>query len=438
MAQRGSITGQAAASSGPPPGGIRFRTSLRNTVLDVMRSRGWKETDHETEWDFFWSDVGWVREVLDHQRLEDHQRINHFRNHYELTRKDLMVKNLKRMKKALEREDRADEAAKFEFFPATYSLPVDYGLFEVDYKRNPNAVWIMKPPAKAQGKGIFLFTKISQIADWKKDYKYKEPQMKDKENGAQTTGVEPYLAQRYIDNPLLVGGKKFDLRIYILVTSYAPLTCWLHRTGFARFCHHRFSMKDIENTFIHVTNVAVQKTNPKYSAASGCKYGIRNLRSYLTATHGEAASNKVFGDIQMLILKTLQAVQKIIINDKHCFELYGYDIMIDDQLHPWLIETNASPSLTAETPADYHLKFNLLEDMFDVVDLERRLQGNELRVGGFDLIWKNGPVGVSLNDPSVTSIQSYLGCANEFEIPMAKIKLPPKMQGQNSSERLLT
>lgn len=418
-----------------PPNPVRFRTSLRNTVLDVMRSRGWKETDSETEWDFFWADVSWIREVLDHFRLDEHMRINHFRNHYELTRKDLMVKNLKRMKKALEREDRADEAAKFDFFPATYSLPADYGLFEMDYKKNPNAVWIMKPPAKAQGKGIFLFTKISQINDWKKDYRWKQGADKSKE---QESTVEPYLAQRYIDNPHLVGGKKYDLRIYILVTSYAPLTCWLHRTGFARFCHHRFSMKDIENTFIHVTNVAVQKTNPNYSSQSGCKYGIRNLREYFTATVGEAASNKVFGDIQVLILKTLQAVQKIVINDKHCFELYGYDILIDDQLHPWLIETNASPSLTAETPADYHLKFNLLEDMLNVIDIEKRLQGNETRVGGFDLIWKNGPIGVTLNDPAVTSVQSYLGCANEFEIPMSKIKLPPKMAGNNSSERLLT
>ena len=58
---------------------------------------------------------------------------------------------------------------------------------------------------------------------------------------------------------------------------------------------------------------------------------------------------------------------QVMMQDKHCFELYGYDIMIDDSLKPWLIEVNASPSLTADTPADHAMKCGLLEDMLKML-----------------------------------------------------------------------
>jgi tubulin polyglutamylase TTLL9 len=59
-----------------------------------------------------------------------------------------------------------------------------------------------------------------QISDWRRDHTWKP----DDEAAAET-----YLAQRYVDSPYLVGGKKFDLRIYALVTSYNPLRVYLYR-----------------------------------------------------------------------------------------------------------------------------------------------------------------------------------------------------------------
>jgi tubulin polyglutamylase TTLL9 len=66
------------------------------------------------------------------------------------------------------------------------------------------------------------------------------------------------------------------------------------------------------------------------------------------------------------------------IADKHCFELYGYDILIDARLKPWLLEVNASPSLSSNTPADYAMKTAMLHSCLDIVDMEQELQVGRL------------------------------------------------------------
>jgi tubulin polyglutamylase TTLL9 len=48
----------------------------------------------------------------------------------------------------------------------------------------------------------------------------------------------------------------------------------------------------------------------------------------------------------------------------------GYDVIIDQDLKPWLLEVNASPSLSANTKEDYMMKTEMLHGMLDVVDME--------------------------------------------------------------------
>jgi tubulin polyglutamylase TTLL9 len=93
--------------------------------------------------------------------------VNHFRNHFELTRKDLLVKNIKRAKKAAEKAGDVQLAEQLaRITPTTFVLPQEYSMFVEEYKRHKK-FWIMKPVGKAQGKGIFLFDSLKQIADWK-------------------------------------------------------------------------------------------------------------------------------------------------------------------------------------------------------------------------------------------------------------------------------
>ena len=76
------------------------------------------------------------------------------------------------------------------------------------------------------------------------------------------------------------------------------------------------------------------------------------MKFYLEQTQGKAAAEKCFDEINNIIYVSLKAVQGVVINDKHCFEMYGFDILIDANLKPWLIEVNASPSLTTTTEVD--------------------------------------------------------------------------------------
>jgi tubulin polyglutamylase TTLL9 len=182
--------------------------------------------------------------------------------------------------------------------------------------------------------------------------------------------ADAYVVQRYIDNPYLVGGKKFDLRLYVVVTSYSPLNVWIYRSGFARFTNARYNsdVSDITNNFMHLTNVAIQKTAEDYDKRTGGKWDLRRLKLHMISQFGQETTDAVFWEMQMIIIRSLLSAQGVMINDKHCFELYGYDIMIDDTLKPWLIEVNASPSLSANTQEDYVMKCEMLNDVLGEVE----------------------------------------------------------------------
>lgn len=237
------------------------------------------------------------------------------------------------MIKTVEKEYGKTESQKFEFICQSYVLPQEHALFQEEFKRNSGSVWIMKPVGKAQGKGIFLINKLSQISGWKKDHRLKS----NRNSGQNDEDVpEAYIVQRYIENPYLIGGnynllhlktgKKFDIRAYVLVTSYYPLVVYIHRNAFCRFSNSQFSMqaKDISNMYIHATNVAIQKTAPNYDGDKGCKWLLRNLKMYMVSKHGNQAIDDLFTEMEALVVRSLMSVQKVMINDKHCFELLLY------------------------------------------------------------------------------------------------------------------
>ena len=460
------LTSPASPSLHPYRHPLRFRTSFRNTILTCFLQREWRETQSETDWDVHWAGKEWIRYILPRVHLHSWQRVNHFATYYELTRKDLLIKNLKKARNALLKQQAAQVAAEYTFWPETFNLPSEYLLFADAFKRNAatgggamSNSWIMKPVGSSQGKGIFLVDKLTQIADWNNSLAASSASPQQQQAGSSDDGggggegdapVERYIVQRYLHNPLLIGGKKFDIRLYVLVTSYHPLTVYMHRSGFARFSSTRYTTVKgaLGNTLVHLTNVAIQKHGDEYDASSGGKWEVGSLRSYLLQLQDEWREDsstredrvgRCFSLIATLVVRSLQAVQPLMARDAHCFELYGYDVLLDAAYKPWLIEVNASPSLSANTPADEQLKIDMLHDLFHTLEVERwtrerskrralwqtaastKAAGGggvaERRVGGFDQIFDESGGGLRQDEAgrAFCSLGLYNDRVNELQ-----------------------
>eukprot|EP01065_Artemidia_motanka_P033153 TRINITY_DN40114_c0_g1_i1.p1 TRINITY_DN40114_c0_g1~~TRINITY_DN40114_c0_g1_i1.p1 ORF type:complete len:407 (+),score=148.53 TRINITY_DN40114_c0_g1_i1:56-1276(+) len=345
---------------------VRYKVETEKGVLTSnFERRGWVRASDD-DWNLMWGNPWAVKQLFSPEtavRLHDQQICNHFPNNGELTRKDSMAKNIKRYRKEFEKSGanifNADGETVGDFVPLTYSLPSDYALFIEEYKKS-SSLWIVKPSNRAQGKGIFIVTKLGQISKWAKQ---KWPQ------GESTAAKDQFIISRYIEDPMLIGGKKFDLRLYVLVTSFRPLRAFIHREGFARFCTVAYNtgVTDLDNMFVHLTNVAVQKQGDEYNEVHGGKWNVNNLKLYLESSVGKEPCDKLFEKINFIIVHSLRSCQNAVTNDRHCFELYGYDMLVDSNLKPWLIEVNASPSLTYTTTADRLMKSELISDTLDIV-----------------------------------------------------------------------
>lgn len=394
---------------------IKWITDIEKSCLVTnFEKRNWTKGT-EDDWNFYWAGVNNFRLIMSPDsgyRLADNQIINHFPNHLELTKKDLMVKNIKRYRKEIEKEKISSTNASsnsinsngitpqtpniidskytyLDFLPVTYTLPGDYNLFAEEFKRGTSNVWIMKPTDKARGIGIFIINKLHQIKKWARD---------SKSTWSYANCKDSYVVSKYIDNPLLIGEKKFDLRLYVLVTSWRPLIAYKHVQGFCRFCAVKYTsdVNDLDNSYMHLTNVSIQKNGEDYNENNGGKWTLKNLILYLQATKGKSVTQKLIDEMDSIFIHSLKSVQHLMTNDKHCFECYGYDIIIDDNLRPWLVEVNASPSLSATTASDKIMKHCLINDIINVVvpeefpDVKPGSRGGVARdkkdLGGFTLL----------------------------------------------------
>ena len=294
--------------------------------------------------------------------MRPHQHVNHFPASHQLTRKTDLAQNIKA---AISRLGPEEGRSAYAFVPRTLVLPEDQeeiALFPAASDEcGDDTLWIYKPSSGACGRGIEILRHPAEV-------------MEDER------GAKRAVLQEYIRNPLLVEGRKFDLRLYVAVTSFAPVRAYLYGNGLARFANLPYDagFDSLSSPAVHLTNVSLNKQHPEFvkntSAArddEGSVWSLDAIRTRLESLGHDSAS--IFQHIDRLIVASLAAVEPVIAPElvsfqpSPCFELFGFDVILDAELKPWLLEVNSFPSVRCGTPLDLDIKSNLLADLFTLV-----------------------------------------------------------------------
>jgi len=223
--------------------------------------------------------------------------------------------------------------------PRTFVFPQDFERWQAAVAAEPETIWISKPGSGARGEGIYLVTDPAAV----------EP----KSNT---------VLQEYIANPHLIDGYKYTLRFFVAVTSLDPLQVWVFPDGLTKLTTQPFTTDRafLDNRFVHLTNPAVLRGD---TSADFAKQRMTHVEYRQRLREAGIDDAKLFKDIHEVIAKSLLAVCEPVlkvlkqgaengIETNGQFMLIGYDILVDDQMRPWMIEANAGPSLEPEAGND--------------------------------------------------------------------------------------
>ncbi|XP_071606630.1 tubulin polyglutamylase TTLL7 isoform X1 [Heliangelus exortis] len=328
-------------------------------VRVVIQEMGFVKTRDEDETaNLIWSDSAVQQEKI--AELQNYQRINHFPGMGEICRKDFLARNMTKMIRSQPQE--------YSFIPRTWIFPAEYTQFQ-NYvkelkKKRRQKTFIVKPANGAMGHGISLIR-----------------------NGEKLQAQDHLIVQEYLDKPFLMEGYKFDLRVYILVTSCDPLKVFLYHDGLVRMGtekYHPPSDSNLSQLYMHLTNYSVNKHNEHFerdeTEDKGSKRSIKWFTEFLETNNLDVS--KFWSDISELVVKTLIVAEPHVLHayrmcrpgqapgsDSVCFEVLGFDILLDRKLKPWLLEINRAPSFGTDQKIDYDVKKGVLLNALKLLNI---------------------------------------------------------------------
>ena len=222
---------------------INNSTHTYNCVVNAFKIAGFRLSEGGA-WNCLWT--GLIRPSK-LKYMNQYQKINHFAGAWNIGHKGNLWRNVQRQRRRHGRD--------FEICPPTYLFPEDYKRWCNEREvSNYREMYIMKPTGSSCGRGIRVVGR------------------------KQTVSKRPgYLVQKYLAKPHLLRGYKYDMRIYIVVTSFEPLKAYQFAEGLVRLATQPYSTAkgSLKKRFIHLTNFSINKKAENYKKnANTIKNGL--------------------------------------------------------------------------------------------------------------------------------------------------------------------
>ncbi|CAD8066522.1 unnamed protein product [Paramecium primaurelia] len=323
----------------------RVNKSLSNMVKSILRDEF--PFIHPGEWIVLLKDPEKPREILIQDYIDQQLKLNGYEDYEGVQFLQKYVPQIKELLKQLSKNPQNS----------------------LQGTRN---IWIVKPEYSSRGRGIRCLDDLYSILD----------------NVNKET--MNYVAMKYIENPLIIKNRKFDIRQWILVTELVPLKIYFYNECYVRFSAEEFDIDQFHNRFAHLTNNAIAKYSQKFhkSEIKGNMWTQDDFQQYLIEEFGwDVFAERIQPKFKEIVINSLRCCSDQLKNRKRSFEVYGYDFMIDDQFNSWLIEVNMSPSSDTTTPVTAQIIPKMLEDIVKVVvDNQNK---TKKKIGGFQLIYNS-------------------------------------------------
>ncbi|XP_076597811.1 protein polyglycylase TTLL10 [Chaetodon auriga] len=326
-------------------------------VKSYCESRGWKRiyNKHREDFKLKWCETKSPATYSNFR--EGEQLVYQIPNNKVLTTKIGLLSSLREHERVTSKVKHGGELRRLkmeEFIPTTFRMDVreEREAFFAQQEGVSNTethMWICKPTGLNQGRGIFLLKSQEDIAA----FRLKLQHIEDSQASRKMHQRQPQarIVQHYIQSPLLLKGKKFDVRSYLLIACTAPYMVFF-RHGYVRLTCDLYDPSS-NNLSAHLTNQYMQKKNPLYSQLKeDTVWSMESLNTYVNDRFQVAKGlprDWVLGAfakrMQRIMTQCFFAVKSKLVCRLGFFDLIGCDFMVDEDFKVWLLEMNCNPAL---------------------------------------------------------------------------------------------